>query len=270
MPTPDVTMHISCGMYAFTNAMQESWAHIFKNLHRHLPLPFNRPFDLQFESPDQALNHSHLFMGHTCGYPYVTNWHKTHKTVCVPEFHVPGCNGIQYSSLFVARADCKNSELGEFKGSVAAMNTRDSNSGMNVFRYDVAGIAHGESFFRNVLVSGSHLASMNMVIQGIADIAAIDAVTYHFAVKQNLVDASKLKTTGYSRNTAGLPFIVSRKLDLERETVVSAMNTCLDSMPESQKSFMEIRRFTAVDSNDYESVKFLESESRRLGYPELR
>ena len=263
-------MKISCGMYAFTSAMQDAWTVIFKNLHHHLPHPFNRPFILEFDTTSLDSLHENLFLGHTCGYPYVTKWYKTHAPVCVPEFDVPGCDGIHYSSVFVTRTDSEKSNLGEFNDSIAAINTRDSNSGMNVLRYEIAKYAHGKPYFTAVLISGSHLESMNMVIHGKADIAAIDSVTFHFAAEQGLVDVSKLKIIGQSRRTTGLPFIISRKLDFDREIIVNAMNTCLNNIPDTQKSFLKIRHFSRIEGNDYESIKSLESESGNLDYPELQ
>jgi ABC-type phosphate/phosphonate transport system substrate-binding protein len=172
--------------------------------------------------------------------------------------------------VFVARVDSEKSSLDEFKNSIAAINTRDSNSGMNVFRYEIAKYAQGEPYFNTVVVSGSHLESMNMVIHSKADIAAIDSVTFHFAVEQGLVDVSNLKIIAQSRPTTGLPFVISRNLEVDRETIVNAMNSCLDNIPDSQKSFLKISRFSRVEAKDYESIKLLESESRLLAYPDLQ
>ena len=81
-----------------------------------------------------------------------------------------------------------------------------------------------------------------------------------------LIDKNKSK----SRQTTGLPFIISRKLDIDRETIVEAMNSGLDNITDAQKLFLKIRRFSRVEAVDYESIKFLESESRKLKYPQLQ
>jgi ABC-type phosphate/phosphonate transport system substrate-binding protein len=263
-------MKISCGMYAFTSDMRDAWAVIFENLHYYLPRPYNRPFILEFDTTSLESLHQNLFLGHTCGYPYVTRWYKSHEPVCVPEFEVPGCDGVRYSSVFVTRADSEKSSPDEFRNSIAAINTRDSNSGMNVLRHEIAQYAQGAPYFNTVVISESHLESMNMVIQGKADIAAIDSVTYHFAVGQDLLDASKLKIIGRSRHTTGLPFVISRNIKFDREIIVDAMNSCLENIPDVHKSFLKIRRFSRVEANDYESIKQLESESRKLGYSKLQ
>ncbi len=68
--------------------------------------------------------------------------------------------------------------LGEFRGTTAALNGWDSNTGMNLFRAAVAPIARGAPFFRAVVVTGSHEASVTAVAEGRADLASIDCVSF--------------------------------------------------------------------------------------------
>ena len=59
-----------------------------------------------------------------------------------------------------------------------ALNAHDSNTGMNLFRAAIAPIAGGAPFFRAVVVTGSHEASVAAVAEGRADLAAIDCVSF--------------------------------------------------------------------------------------------
>ena len=71
--------------------------------------------------------------------------------------------------------------LAGLRGRRCVINELDSNSGMNLLRAAVAPLAEGGRFFGSVVVSGSHLRSVEMVASGEADVASIDCVSFaHF------------------------------------------------------------------------------------------
>lgn len=256
-------------MYAFTPRLREAWTTLFQNLHKHLPAPFNTPASIAFDDSEDALLSPDLLLGHTCGYPFVTKLHRTHALVCVPEFDIEGCSGIHSSSWIVADSSHPGETLNDFLNSTATFNNRNSNSGMNVFRYEVSKIANGAPFFRQTLLSGSHLTSIQNIAQGHADIATIDAVTWHFAEVQNLFEMSKLKIIGQTTRTPALPFVKPDSIELDQSTLTQAVNSCLQALPQDIRSFLRIRRFSVVNAAGYESVRRLEEHAIDNHYPEL-
>lgn len=64
------------------------------------------------------------------------------------------------------------------RGARAAINEPGSNSGYNLFRAFVAPHANAGRFFSSVLKTGGHLASIDAVSKGEADVASIDCVTF--------------------------------------------------------------------------------------------
>jgi ABC-type phosphate/phosphonate transport system substrate-binding protein len=64
------------------------------------------------------------------------------------------------------------------RGTICAVNGRESHSGMNALRALVAPASHAGRFFAEVKVTGTHAASIAMVQSSAADIAAIDCVTH--------------------------------------------------------------------------------------------
>lgn len=271
MPAPAAKKTIiSCGMYAFTDRLRGAWQQIFGNLHQHLPAPYSQAFELRFDDATKILSEPKLFIGQTCGYPYVSKWQHSHDVVCVPEFTIAGCENIKYSSWFVTRADSDKAELADFFNAIAVINNTVSNSGMNVFRYAVSKLANRQPFFKNVLVSGSHLESMKLIVQGSADIAAIDAASYHFAITQGLIDVAKLKIIGQSQHSSGLPFIIHKGLEVERPLIVNALNACLKAMSPENKTVLNVKQFSAVSEQDYDSIKELETKAKDNGYAVLQ
>ncbi len=260
---------LQCGMYAFSPELREAWSGLFRNLHEYLPAPFNTPATLRFDGGDAALQSPDLLLGHTCGYPFMTKLVHTHKPVCVAEFDVDGCDGIHYSSWIIARQNHPGRRLSDFSGSTATFNDRDSNSGMNVFRYEISRIASGAPFFRQTRMSGSHLASIDNLIQGHADIAAIDAVTWHFARRRNQPGIPGVRIIGQTVSTPGLPFVQPKRSELNPARLTRALNTCLEELPDNIRSFLAIKRFSTVEADAYRTIPELEAFARDHHYPEL-
>ena len=87
-----------------------------------------------------------LIFGQACGYPYVTGLKNAVTLIAAPEYAFPGCDGAAHRSFLVCRARDPRRALGEFRGSTAALNAWDSNTGMNLFRAAIAPIARGRLF----------------------------------------------------------------------------------------------------------------------------
>ena len=256
-------------MYAFSAELKDAWSVLFRNLHEYLPAPFNTPVTLQFDCKDATLQSPDLLLGHTCGYPFITKLYRTHEPVCVAQFDVPGCDGIHYLSWIIAREGHSGRRLSDFSGSTATFNSRDSNSGMNMFRYEISRVANGAPFFKQTLKSGSHLASIDNLIQGHADIAAIDAVTWHFARQRNRCTIPGTRIIGRTISTPGLPFIQSNRSELDPTSLTRAINACLEKMPGSVRSFLAIKRFSMVAASAWRPVFELEEFAKSHHYPEL-
>ena len=88
-----------------------------------------------------------LIFGQTCGYPYVTVLRGQTALVATPAYEFPGCDGASCCSFIVASRRGQRRALADFAGVRAAVNGRDSNSGMNVFRAAIAPLAKGAPFF---------------------------------------------------------------------------------------------------------------------------
>ena len=126
-----------------------------------------------------------LLLAQTCGYPLVTVLDGIAEPVAVPVYGWPGCDGARHCSLLVVPAASSFEALVQLRGRRAAFNGHDSNTGMNLFRHAVAPLAKGEAFFAATIETGSHLASLDRVASGDADIAAIDCVTFGQAMRHD-------------------------------------------------------------------------------------
>lgn len=211
-----------------------------------------------------------LFVSQTCGYPLLTKLADQVTLLATPHYDAPGCSGPNYSSVLVVNAAQGPSTLAECAGRVAAVNTMDSNSGMNMFRHCVAPLAVEGAFFRKVVVTGSHVASLRTVAELTADIAAIDAVSFAFAREYLPELVAQVRVIAFSEQTPSLPFICSRQLPHE---TINGLREDLLSLPERHAPLLarlKITAFSVLPLESYQSILAAEQQAQRHGYPQLR
>ncbi|MEP3049208.1 MAG: PhnD/SsuA/transferrin family substrate-binding protein [Roseibium sp.] len=212
-----------------------------------------------------------LLVAQTCGYPLTHALADKVTLLGAPHYDALGCEGSSYCSHLVVAERSGHQKLSDLRGTTAAFNNLDSQSGMNALRHMIAPLANGEGFFGKVIESRGHLASMAAVAGGTADIAAIDAVCWQLA-KQELPDlAQRLRSIGISRKVPNLPFISSCRHDDITQVKIRAVITDVLSDPQTQKSRERLRicGFSKLGPADYAPILEMENEAKELGYPKL-
>jgi ABC-type phosphate/phosphonate transport system substrate-binding protein len=262
----------SLGMYdfAWTAAANDAlWAAIAGRL-RHMgvaaPPALERGSDLH-----DLWRHPGLIFGQTCGYPYVTELSGKTSLVATPVYDFPGSDGASYCSFIVTSNRSARRSLADFAGARAAVNARDSNSGMNVFRATIAPLAQGRPFFGEVLVTGSHQASLAAVAEGAADIAAIDCVSFALLRRGRPELTERVEVITRTPSSPGLPFVMSaalaeRHLEAARAALFAAIG---DPALAEARATLGLAGAEILADVDYERIAQLEQGAVALGYPEL-
>ena len=210
-----------------------------------------------------------LIFGQACGYPYVAGLKDAVTLIAAPEYAFPGCDGAAHRSFLVCRARDPRRALGEFRGSTAALNGWDSNTGMNLFRATVAPIARGAPFFRAVVVTGSHEASVMAVADGRADLASIDCVSFALIERgrPELVE----RVVAESPLSPGLPFIASARLGAPtiaavREALIGAL---ADPRVAEARAVLGLKGARPTSPAEYDRVAEIERDASAAGYARL-
>lgn len=258
---------ITCGMYAFTDPLKNAWQTLFDE---YLKIS-NHKGAILFDSDFTTLRDPNLLIGHTCGYPLLRFLSDDLVPICVPLFNLPGCDGKYYSSHIIVPAESNLFSLSDCKGLDAAINGRDSNSGMNVLRHAIALLESDKPHFNKVRESGSHYQSIVDVGNNKAQVAAIDSVSYGLIKDHwpNLID--KVRSIGFTVKTCGLPFVVpTNSTDLTKpEIMIDALNTALSNLAESERNRLHLTGFEFVKLENYQSIIALEIFAQQTGYPEI-
>ncbi len=258
---------IACGMYAFTPELRSAWGALLAKHHDIAGPPGDLP-SIRYDTDEAMLRDPAMAFGHTCGYPLMTRLRDAVVPVCVPEFEVPGCEGHRYSSRFVVPIDSKLDGLAACRGQIVAVNTTDSNSGMNVLRHALASIGARPRFFERVELTGSHRASLEAVAAGRAQLAAIDCVSYQMVIDIAPHLAAAVRTIAFSRRTTGLPLVVPlhRADGFDRDDFAADLNQALAALTAQHRACLHIKRFRPVDFDDYASIRELEQYAYERGY----
>ena len=139
------------------------------------------PAGLSFERPPvpERIGGEVLF-SQTCGYPLETIFRGQAIRLGTPCYDAEGCEGPTHCGVFVVPADSRAGDLRDLAGGVFLLNSRHSNSGMNLPRRALAEIAGGRGFFARVTETGSQPGNLDRIARGEADATAVDCVTYAF------------------------------------------------------------------------------------------
>ncbi|MGI4982031.1 MAG: phosphate/phosphite/phosphonate ABC transporter substrate-binding protein, partial [Janthinobacterium lividum] len=173
--------HIALPMYGITPAAQANQRRVLERLVAMLRARGWTETIRIVDPPPPLVTHwldPRLLLSQTCGYPLMTALRDRVALLATPRYDCEGCADGEASSRFVVRDDASGDTLADFRGRAAAVNSLDSNSGMNVFRHACAPLSGRTPFFSRVVLSGGHRASLACVRAGDADVAAIDPVTW--------------------------------------------------------------------------------------------
>jgi ABC-type phosphate/phosphonate transport system substrate-binding protein len=215
--------------------------------------------------------HPGLVFGQTCGYPYVTGLKDTVTLIAAPEYSFPGCEGASHRSFLIRRATDLRRGRSEFRGAIAALNAHDSNTGMNLFRATIAPIAGGRTFFSAIVVTGSHEASAAAVVEGEADLASIDCVSFALLGRGRPELIERVAIVAESPLSPSLPFIASVRLpaqtiELVRKALFSAL---ADPDLAETRAALGLKGARAATPADYDRVMEIECGAAAAGYARL-
>lgn len=151
-----------------------------------------------------------LVFSQTCGFPYRAKLWDSVTLVGTPDYDLPDCPPGHYNSVYIARVTDPRARLAEFADAAFAYNEPLSQSGWAAPQNHAATLGMR---FRPSLQTGGHRASALAVAQGLADFAAIDAVTWAL-LQRHEPQVATLKAVGRTAPpTPVLPFIAAKGVD---------------------------------------------------------
>ncbi len=231
-----------------------------------MPAALTRGADL-----DALMRAPGLRFGQSCGYPVTHALEGVVRIVAAPCFAADGCDGATYRSLIVVPASSRARALGDLAGACCAVNARDSHSGMNALRYEVARGGAPAPFFGRVRWTGSHRASLEAVACGEADVAAIDCVTHALLGRVDPALIAGSRVLARSAPATAPPYVTCAWASNETVACIrkALRRAIADRALAAARTALLLDDIVDVDRADYEGVRAMEREALARGHETL-
>jgi ABC-type phosphate/phosphonate transport system substrate-binding protein len=230
------------------------------------------PEGLIFERPPvpERIGGEVLF-SQTCGYPLETIFRGQAVRLGTPCYDAEGCDGPTHCGVFVVPADSRARDLRDLAGGVFLLNSRYSNSGMNLPRRALAEIAGGRSFFGEVIETGSQPGNLDRIARGDGDVTAVDCVTYAFWRRYRPDAASRTAILVRTPPSPAIPFVTSVATPPGTVEILRAALRRVAREPQfaAANAGLLIKDIVDVPAERYRALLDYESEAARLGYAML-
>ena len=229
----------------------------------HLRSAYDRFWDsvrvrLEVDGPDldwvldplDACRREDLLLGQTCGWPLVTELASSVRVIGTFDCDVHGAHDGTYCSVLVSNSDDRLEVILDRRDLVVVANSPDSLSGWVSLRVAAASAGRRLDTAR---WTGSHAASIDVVRNDSAHLAAIDAVTWAH------IGTDELNVVGSGPRIPCLPLVTSGS---SADAVVEQLRTALgdtvsDPAMADVCTTLKIRGFVVRDLADYQGVSGL-------------
>jgi ABC-type phosphate/phosphonate transport system substrate-binding protein len=230
------------------------------------------PAELVFERPPvpERIGGEVLF-SQTCGYPLETIFRGQAVRLGTPCYDAEGCDGPSHCGVFVVPAASRARDLRDLAGGVFLLNSRHSNSGMNLPRRALAEIAAGRSLFAQTIETGSQPGNLDRIACGEADATAVDCVTYVFWSRYRPAAAARTRILARTPPSPAIPFVTAATTPPETVEILREALRSVAREPRfaAARAGLLIKDIVDVPAERYRALLDYEVEAMRLGYPTI-
>ncbi len=208
-----------------------------------------------------------LVLTQTCGYPLTHALSDRVRVIGAPSYDAPGCSGALYRSLLVVAENNPAVGLEDLRGGRAAVNNFTSHSGFNAFRAAIAALAEDGRFFSNVILSGGHRPSIDLVGRGEADVCTVDCVTHALIAAHAPSELAGTRVLGETEAAPGLPYVTAAVAsdDDHRRLTDGVLAAAADPVLGGVRAELLIDGFEVLSRSAYGVIVEMERRAAELG-----
>lgn len=189
-----------------------------------------------------------LVLSQTCGFPFRAVLQGKVTLIGTPDFSLDGCPPGYYHSVFVVRADDARGDVLAFRDAAFAYNDATSQSGWAAPQTHAAGLGFK---FTPAVKTGGHAVSAQAVLEGQADIAAIDAMTWAL-LQRNDAGLAGLRVVGRTEPTPCLPYVAA--LGVNHRAAFDAVSGAIAALDQGDRDLLGIKRLLFIPAPAYLAV----------------
>jgi phosphonate transport system substrate-binding protein len=218
-------------------------------------------YDIPWQERERLLDSGEIDVAWMCGLPYIRK--RDDRATDIELLAAPIMKHPRYAEMpvyysdIVVRADSHFHCFDDLRGTIWAYNERGSHSGFNLIRYHLATRGVAASYFSQVVESGSHQDSLQLILEGYIDASAIDSTVLEMELVRDPEIARKIRIIGVLGPSPAPPWVVHRSVPdnlrdaLRREFL--AMHKDLEGRAILKTA--GILRFGEISDKDYNPIR---------------
>jgi phosphonate transport system substrate-binding protein len=224
-----------------------------------IPVEFRE--DIHWREREILFDRGEIDIAWMCGLYYIDRISRDRPTMQL--LAAPVMRGSRYEKLPVyfsdvmVRKDSPFVTFADLRGARWAYNEPNSHSGYNITRYVLAELGERQGYFSQVIEAGSHQASLEMILDGRVDAAAIDSTVLEIQQKTDDRLGTELRRIAIFGPSPIPPLTISR---LVVEKSLENIQSALISMHENPTGYDilmrgNIDRYVPVSDRDYVPIR---------------
>jgi phosphonate transport system substrate-binding protein len=233
----------------------------------------NHPITLRVGQSFEEFAEGQTDVAFICGLPYARM--ASQATCSIELLAAPVLQGERYQhrpiyfSDVIVRHESPFTCFDELRGCIWAYNERTSHSGCNLVCYSLLERGKSPDYFGETIKSGSHLRSLEMVLEGKADATAIDSHLSDVLRSRDEELAARLRVVDVLGPSSIPPMVVSKRLDDELKCKLQEALVTMHLDDYGAKELREglIERFVVVADEDYGDIRGMLEKVEVVKFP---
>ena len=187
-----------------------------------------------------------LVLSQICNLPYRAHFRDKVTLIGAADYPQAGISPGYYTSVLVTRIDDPAETLADAAGYPMAINDPLSNSGWGVPQQFA--LSQGLSL-NPILRTGAHRESLRAVVEGRADLAALDGVTWLNMQRWDPM-ATQAKVIAHTHATPGMTFITAA--DRDPAPYFMAIDAAIGALSQADRTTLNLRGIVALPAAAYD------------------
>jgi phosphonate transport system substrate-binding protein len=228
--------------------------------------------EIAWQERESQLDVGQIQVAWICGWPYVQKVDRPEPGIEL--LAAPVMQGARYQdrpvyfSDVVVRRESGFNTFADLRGASWAYNEPGSHSGYNVVRYHLATLGEVSGYFGQVVESGAHQVSLQMILEGRIDASAIDSTVLEEEFRRDPGVRSRIKIVGTLGPSPIPPWVMRKELPPDLRSGVRDLLLGMHQDPEGRMVLAQghMTRFAHVKDSDYDPIRHMArlAESARL------
>ena len=205
------------------------------------------------QTPEFGWLSPRLLLSQTCGLPLIQELRGRVAVLGCFSWRGQPPSG-DYHSVIIARDILALEKFNALSGQRVAINHESSYSGCLALKRWISLMEKTDAVFSNVITTGSHRESVRAVATGLADIAAIDCISWALARRFDSTTQS-LKVVARTDDRPGLPLITSmRNSPSMLDGLRVALNEAITILDPTSRDVLGITAFVVAHEHNYDII----------------